>query len=351
MKNKFPDYYNPSDEEYRQLWQNADIVLDANVLLDFYRVSESTYNDMIKLFEEIKDRTWIPYQAAKEYHRNIKNVVVEQEGKYRGTLDFIRKFSSELAQTRNHPFLSDELSNETTEVFNKLSHFIENQQRNLLENLTANNSTKDKIADLFNEKVWEEFSDELIQKISSEGEKRYLKKIPPGFKDKEKSGLDQYGDLIIWKEIIKWAKEQKHPILFITNDEKDDWFFKCEGRTIGPHQELISEFKKETGGQKILIYKLHQFLEYSKTNLDVDINKESVEELKTAIRTVVGKTENIETSREEETSDKEKGENLFITLESIDAKSETVNVPEPNKNNPIIKNELDEKGGNDGNID
>lgn len=354
MKNKFPDYYKPSKEEYSLLWKNADIVLDANVLLDFYRVSESTYNDMMKLFTTIKDRTWIPYQVAKEYHRNIKPVVVEQEGKYRDTLKFIKNFNTELAQTRNHPFLSDELSTETEKVFENLVNFIEKQQQNLFNNLTENDSTKDRIAELFDGKVWDGLTPELKQNLCEEGETRYSNKIPPGYKDKKKQGEDKYGDLIIWKEIISWAKENKKSIIFVTNDEKEDWIFKCEGRTIGPHQELISEFNKETDGQKLLIYKLHQFLELSNNNLDIDINKESVEELKTALRTQIVTNITTDGSKDAETSDLEDIDKCSEEKSSAEViyseyKSKSTNILGPDKNIQITKNKIEEKGNTDGN--
>lgn len=36
MKNKFYGYYKPSKETFDALWGNALIVLDANILLDFF---------------------------------------------------------------------------------------------------------------------------------------------------------------------------------------------------------------------------------------------------------------------------------------------------------------------------
>lgn len=358
MKSKFPDYYKPSESEYMSLWEEADFVLDANVLLDFYRVSESTKSDMEKLFIKIKDRTWIPYQAAKEYHRNIKSVIVEQEGKYLETLKFINKFNSGLAQPRNHPFLSDKLRIETKRVFKKLVSFIEQQQRNLFENLTGNDSTKDKIAKIFDGKVWECLPSELMKNICEEGKERFSNKIPPGYKDHNKNGEDKYGDLIIWKEIISWAKKNKKPIIFITNDEKEDWIFECHGQTIGPHQEMISEFNRETNGQKLLIYNLYTFLRLSNIKLNIKINKESVEELKTALRTPIETNITTDDSKDIETSDLEgidkyseekSSVELIYSDISSEYKSKSTNIPVPDKNVQIKKNTIEEKGNTDGN--
>ena len=58
-----------------------------------------------------------------------------------------------------------------------------------------------------------------------EGQGRYKKEIPPGFKDaKDKDGVRKYGDLIIWKEMLKFALKQSKNIIFITDDVKADWW-------------------------------------------------------------------------------------------------------------------------------
>ena len=43
---------------------------------------------------------------------------------------------------------------------------------------------------------------------------------------KRKDQLDDnnaHGDLIIWKQIIKYAKERSAGIVYVTHDKKDDW--------------------------------------------------------------------------------------------------------------------------------
>lgn len=69
MKSKFYGYYKPSKETFDALWENALIVLDANILLDFYRLSKSTCDDLFEVLKALKERIWIPYQAASEYHK------------------------------------------------------------------------------------------------------------------------------------------------------------------------------------------------------------------------------------------------------------------------------------------
>ena len=108
--------------------------------------------------------------------------------------------------------------------------------------------------------------------ICKEGAFRYANQIPPGYKDAEtKGGIRQYGDLIIWKEILRQARQQKCDIIFVTNDEKPDWSMMSDNKEekdtykplpeeIGnPRRELLAEFEEETG-QTIWFYNTSKFI-------------------------------------------------------------------------------------------
>ena len=62
----FKGYTNYSKDEYERIWKSAIIVVDTNILLNFYRYSEDTKREMIKILTNLKERLWIPYQIAKE---------------------------------------------------------------------------------------------------------------------------------------------------------------------------------------------------------------------------------------------------------------------------------------------
>ena len=129
----------------------------------------------------------------------------------------------------------------------------------------------------------EETSDKDLIKIYEEGKERFDKKIPPGYQDlinkKEKGQRHIYGDLIIWKELIKEIKKTKKQIIFVTDDRKEDWWSKHNGKTIRPREELIKEFYKETG-IRILIYQADVFIKYAKQRLIDEIKDESINEIK-----------------------------------------------------------------------
>lgn len=47
MRTLFPEYYHISEEKIKQIWSSGIIVLDTNLLLDFYRLLTSTSKDRL----------------------------------------------------------------------------------------------------------------------------------------------------------------------------------------------------------------------------------------------------------------------------------------------------------------
>src|SRR6202007_3275520 len=99
--------------------------------------------------------------------------------------------------------------------------------------------------------------------------------------NKQKKGERHvYGDLIIWKELINYSKKEKKPLIFVTDDRKEDWWTIEAGKTIRPREELIKEFYDLTG-IRILIYNADHFLQYAKQKkLVPKLNDNTIKEVK-----------------------------------------------------------------------
>jgi hypothetical protein len=67
MKKSFQSYYRPSEETFKELWGKCIFVPDTNMLLNIYRYSEATTNELIGILEKISPQLWIPYQIGLEY--------------------------------------------------------------------------------------------------------------------------------------------------------------------------------------------------------------------------------------------------------------------------------------------
>ncbi len=101
-------------------------------------------------------------------------------------------------------------------------------------------------------------------------------KVSPGFKDSNKPD-DGIGDLVIWQTILEIAKENDRDVIFVSNDEKNDWFYKQDKVGLYPKYELFDEFRRFTNGKSISIINFVDFLTLS------EANNETIEDVKSTI--------------------------------------------------------------------
>lgn len=277
MYNSFKEYYRYTDEEISLLWEKALIIFDTNVILNLYRYSSSTKEQFFKLINDLKDRIWIPYHVGKEFHNERLVVISQQKKIYFETSKKLKELFSQFKNENRSPFLSQNLFNELSTIVYKIEKELKDQEINF-DKLLNDDSLLTEITKLFEGKVGESYSLKRLEEISNEGEKRYKQDIPPGFKDKSKN-INKFGDLIIWNQIIDKSKKDNRPIIFVTDDEKEDWWRIESGKYISPREELIKEFQ-EKAKNLFYMYKPFRFLEYSKQFLNGNIEQNTIEEVK-----------------------------------------------------------------------
>lgn len=288
------------ENELRELWEQCIFVLDTNVLLNLYKYTSDTQEQMINLLSKIKDRLWIPNQVALEFHSNRYEIIQSQLDVFSKIRSIINTQSEDISTKINNelkPYKRKRLMVEIEELMDEFRGFISDLGEKIDEKeKQQHNFYKDdyilkKVTELFIDKVGEGFSQEQLNEIYNEGEKRYADERPPGYKDlKEKKGefkyfegtkiLSEYGDLIIWKQIINKSTLDSKPVIFITDDEKEDWWNIVKNRvTTGPRYELINEFNNKTG-QRFYMYKAYGFMEKAKEYIDDSITPEAILEAK-----------------------------------------------------------------------
>lgn len=290
MKQLFESYFPHPPEYFNSLWENALVVPDANILLDLYRYSDQTRDELIAAFEKIKDRIWVPWQAAQEFAQNRPNVISTQINMYEKARKIIENLKDSASDQirksldfRVHPFLDkEEFLKEIEESLNHLEEKI-NEYEKQHPDLLKEDPLLTKIVGMFEGKIGEKYDPDKLEKIYKEGKDRYEKEIPPGYSDSvgpnKKQGNAIYGDLVLWNQIIEKASESKKPIIFISNDMKIDWWWKPKGRTLGCRPELKAEIK-EKASVDFHMYTAERFSELAKEKLKVEIKPESINEIK-----------------------------------------------------------------------
>ncbi|GAB1620619.1 hypothetical protein AAOGI_06690 [Agarivorans albus] len=286
MKDLFPGHFKDDQQNLKKAWDVSLFVFDANILLNLYRYSDTSRKEFIVLLDKMKERIWLPHRAAEEYLNNRLTVISQQEKSYDETKKSIESLKDILKNARQHPFVSKKVMENANKLFDQLCKELDENKSSHSARI-VNDEIKDSIANIFENRVGQPFDDDKLNELISEGENRYKEKIPPGYKDGSKGGdgsiflekCRKFGDLIVWKQIIDKAIKEEKSIVLVTDDKKEDWWQKINGKTIGPRPELVKEFQ-DTTNQSFHMYKADSFLELARENLGQKVSKEIVEEIR-----------------------------------------------------------------------
>ena len=63
MRDRFPGYYTPSNEDFKKLWERCLFLPDANILLHLFRYGANTTAQVLDTLQRLTPRVWIPYRA------------------------------------------------------------------------------------------------------------------------------------------------------------------------------------------------------------------------------------------------------------------------------------------------
>lgn len=276
MKGLFREYYGLSPMQLKTFFDDCLFVFDTNALLDLYRLDLSDAQEVISIIEHYKDRVIIPYHVAEEYHNELLNVISKSIQNANDTLKYdysaaISVFLKGIANFQDLPFALQEKYKEKMEnIVEELKIDVEERKSNL-KKCMGGWELQYQIAELLGDLLLDPLPPETINEIVEvDGPKRYEESIPPGYKDSNKNNGNEYGDLIIWREILECAKIRKKSVAFISRDLKEDWIEKRNGIDCGPRRELRTEFYAVNNEGEFYIYTLTQFLRHAKDSAGID---------------------------------------------------------------------------------
>ena len=280
MKSKFPEYYRIHKEDLLAHFDECIFIFDACALLDIYRLKMELTEDVFKVLEHLKEQIRIPYHVAEEYTKNIHEVLNKQLQTIKDSRSNFDSIVKAFESKRSHPYLSKN----STDLISKLKRQVEKdfkEQEDYIKDQLIHGNYQNRMAEILDGKVLEPFSAEEILSIQTEGATRYENKIPPGYKDANKSD-NRYGDLINWKEILRYAKECGKHIIIVSSEIKEDWVTKEQGQIVGLRYELIKEFYNEVGNsdQYVHFFSLDRFLEFAREKDEQVVTQETVDEVK-----------------------------------------------------------------------
>jgi PIN like domain len=262
--------------------------IDANILLLPYQLNQVSLTEIVKVYTSLNahKRLIIPGQALREFF-------TRRAEKLGTIVQHLRDEASKLEQplkTKIGILDNEESFQKAKKIANeigKLSKTLQSQLNDIANNLSlrvgddpvsvAYSSLTEAIREL-------EFDAAHQTKFQKDLEWRYAHKIPPGYMD-AKNPSGGAGDLLIWKTILNEGKQRHKDFIFVTAEEKPDWWVRSHG-TFQPRLELLEEYRRETGGHTIHIIKLSTLLRLFEVKPEILTVVRGAEEANTAIATL-----------------------------------------------------------------
>lgn len=280
MRQRFPAYYRVSKDKLIERFDDLVFVCDASALLDVFRLKKESTDEIFNVIDHYKDQIVVPYQAALEYNCNIHRVLNEQLRNISTAENTLNGFVGTLSAKRQQPYISQKTTRLLKQLQNQITRDFK-EQREFIEDQLIHGQLMNRMAEQLDGCVLDPFSKDDLIKIEEEGDRRYKSKIPPGFKDDSKDS-NKYGDFIIWRELLRYAKTHSKSVIFVTNDAKEDWVIRENGKTIGPLYALIEEFYKETENTDLLfhIYSLEWFLSFIRDKNNSIVSEETIDSVR-----------------------------------------------------------------------
>ena len=232
--------------------RDALVVLDANVLLDFYRRTPENRATRFAVLDAVGDRLRVPHQVGLEFHRNrttVAKALKESYDEARGAVDAMEKILKNFGRSHYQ------------DTRNEVSAVGADAAKSLREKLAEIEGRDAHAQDLDDEHLLGRIEVALAGRMMKAPTARKIQKrverfmtyrlpnqIPPGYKDGTKRpDLAAAGDYLVWCEILTLAREEGRPVLFVSDDVKEDWRQKgSSGHPDQPRPELLAEFAERS---------------------------------------------------------------------------------------------------------
>ena len=260
-------------------------VLDTNVLLHLYRYSETARLQFTELLRLVRKQLFIPYHVALEFHRNRTEVIAEQlaiADKAISALDTEIKnldvAMDSVLTHKYHPYIdrSEVLADLKDALVKARAAITAGSQRYHVD--FGTDPVLQAVHEVIEGQIGEPFSADELAGIYKEGDDRYAKQVPPGYKDIKKPVPDRYGDLVLWKETLRYGAAHKCPAIIVTDDNKEDWILRAHGRTISIRPEMRREYYDATN-QPVWLYTPERFMQEASRSLGQPVEQDVLNEI------------------------------------------------------------------------
>lgn len=306
----FAGWLDNSGTPNKTFFEDALIVLDANVLFALYEIGADARREVLAALTGVVSRLWVPHQAALEFCQNRKRVVRDRTGYFKDIRRSLNKAAREaidLLEATVKQVLDLREKNRTSRPWDLAEARLDRRgldarlagvMESAIAELDALEAEHDlhpkdmqqadplfiEIDQLLTGRIGCAPSRELLRGLVDEAISfRFPNEIPPGYKDAgKKTPLAAAGDYILWREVLNRATEQATTthVLLVTSETKPDWWLLDErNRPLKARPELVQEMYEEARAE-LLLLSLADFLNGARDYLSLDVSDQTVAQLR-----------------------------------------------------------------------
>ncbi|WP_422737944.1 PIN-like domain-containing protein [Micromonospora sp. WMMD729] len=293
-------------------FRSATVVLDANVLLDLYRLTARGREQIMEVMRSLAEqrRLWLPHQVAVEFMRNrasavqgrvaaLSNIGKLVSARLQNSQNLIREARDAVAdlvsEMTHDPGLAAEIRGSMSdaaleEAFAEWRGLLRQRIDELRRadaftprQMINGDPLLPEIGSLYDDRIGNPLPERDVRDMVEHAiQYRFPNRIPPGFADASKAtDLLSAGDYLIWEEVIRYASSMDRPrrLILVSGDTKGDWYeLDSNAKPLQPWPSLRAELKQRAEAD-ILILTPRLFLEGAQTHLGADFNPETYREV------------------------------------------------------------------------
>lgn len=283
MRSILPEWYAHDAEVVKMIVTTGTVALDANVLLDLYRVRREQREEILGVLERVRDRIFIPYQVAYEYQKNRLNTAAGSERLLRSLPPSLKIKEETLNGIQDTELRSEiaKLNQRAVKKFTKKLERLIDDHLLRFADVYRDDPVRAALDDLLDDQaLGKKPKDDDLKEAKKIALQRIKDQIPPGYCD-AKDKDDATGDYLMWSELLTYAHGSERPMLLVTNDQKEDWYLaKTNGHSRGPRPELIAEMRERLPDHPYHQVTLGSFLRFANEHLGATVTEETIETVK-----------------------------------------------------------------------
>ncbi|MEH3116817.1 MAG: PIN-like domain-containing protein [Methylorubrum populi] len=238
------------------------IALDTNALLLPYQMGKGDLADLAGVYSRIagEGRLFIPEQVAREFIKNRDRKLADMVHALDERISKMTGWDAQVSPLLLEGFADGDALDKAAAGHREAAKAYLEQLRRLtghMKGWRGDDPVTRLYAGVFGSGQTvapAESNEQVIEEL----EYGIRHRVPPGYKDaaKEDQGI---GDVLIWLSLLHLGRTQRKDLIFVTGEEKADWFVRSGGKRLYPRPELVDAYRR-VSGRSLRLSSLHDLL-------------------------------------------------------------------------------------------